>query len=180
MQEENNVEYISFTKVSLPYGWLGNMAPYPVTYNNREYKTTEALFQSLRFMNHPEIVDEICEQKSPMSAKMVAKKYVDILEKDGYQSLGQQDIDNMMLCLRLKVEQHPELKEELLNTQNQVIIEDCSSRPHGSGLFWGSAFNKTNGTWEGRNVLGVLWMQLREELVNDFNHDVTSSVKPRL
>lgn len=168
MQNENNQspEYISFTKVSLPYGWLGNMAPYPVTYNNREYKTTEALFQSLRFINHPEIVDEICEQKSPMSAKMVAKKYVDVLQQDGYQMLGQQDIENMKLCLLLKMEQHPQLKEELLNTQNQVIIEDCSSRPHGSGLFWGSAFKKEQGVWEGRNVLGVLWMELREELIN--------------
>ena len=40
---------ISFTKVSLPFGWLGNMSPFPILYEGKEWKTTEALFQALRF-----------------------------------------------------------------------------------------------------------------------------------
>lgn len=36
---------IAFTKVKSPYGWLGNMSPYPVHYQGRTYRTTEALFR---------------------------------------------------------------------------------------------------------------------------------------
>ena len=37
---------IWFTKVDLPYGWLGNMAPYPVLHDGCRWLTTEALFQA--------------------------------------------------------------------------------------------------------------------------------------
>ncbi len=49
IQEEKQI--ITFTKVSLPNGWMSNMAPYPIIYNNITYKTTESLFQCLRFEN---------------------------------------------------------------------------------------------------------------------------------
>ena len=39
---------IWFTKVNLPYGWLGNMAPYPVLHDGCRWLTTEALFQAMR------------------------------------------------------------------------------------------------------------------------------------
>ena len=64
---------IKFTKASLPYGWLGNMAPFPVMYNGKKWLTIEALFQALRFENE-KIIEEIRLEKSPMGAKMKAKK----------------------------------------------------------------------------------------------------------
>ena len=53
--------------------------------------------------------------------------------------LSQQDLDNMRLCLRLKVEQHPELARRLVDTKEEFIVEDCTKRQRGSGLFWGAA-----------------------------------------
>lgn len=154
------MELITFTKVALPYGWLGNMAPYPIEYENKVYRTTEALFQSLRFNGFPEIQEEIREQKSPMTAKMVAKKYKH--ELVNYELCGEQDIENMKKCVRLKLEQHPKLKNELLETQNIPIIEDCTARPQGSGIIWGAALQ--NGKWIGQNILGKIWEDQREEL----------------
>ena len=153
---------IPFTKVNLPFGWLGNMAAYPVTHENIEYKTTEALFQALRFKNHPEIMQEIREQKSPMTAKMVAKKYADVVQADGFKTMSPEDVTNMRLCLDLKLAQHPELSDMLLATGNDTIIEDCTSRPRGSGIFWGAALQ--NGQWKGQNILGKMWMEIRAEL----------------
>ena len=49
---------IAFTKVKLPYGWLGNMSPYPIKFGDDTYLTTEALFQALRFSD-PEIQAKI-------------------------------------------------------------------------------------------------------------------------
>jgi predicted NAD-dependent protein-ADP-ribosyltransferase YbiA (DUF1768 family) len=65
---------IAFTKVKLPYGWLGNMSPFPIEHDGKTWRTTEALFQALRFEDE-EIRELIREQKSPMAAKMMAKKH---------------------------------------------------------------------------------------------------------
>lgn len=152
---------IAFTKVSLPYGWLGNMAPYPITYDNKEWRTSEALFQALRFKDFPDVQEKIREQKSPMAAKMVSKPYRELLV--GYEYLGEQDIEYMNLVLKLKLEQHVNLQEQLYHTGNDQIIEDCTARPQGSGLFWGAALQI--GKWVGDNVLGELWMIHRARLI---------------
>ncbi|MEB3059530.1 NADAR family protein, partial [Parvimonas sp. D9] len=66
----------------------------------------------------------------------------------------------------LKVDQHPNLGDLLLATGDEIIIEDCTSRQHGSGLFWGAG-KQPDGSWNGDNVLGKLWMTLRNELKGD-------------
>lgn len=148
---------IAFTKVDLPYGWLGNMAPYPVAYEDLTYRTTEALFQALRFEDRA-IREQIRAEKSPMAAKMRAKKHA---AARVVVPLGPQDIDNMRLVLALKLRFHPPLRRKLLETGESQIVEDCSKRPRGSGLFWGAAL--IDGTWKGENTLGQLWMALRSE-----------------
>ena len=150
---------ITITAVSLPYGWLGNMAPFPILYDGKEWRTTEALFQSLRF-DDDGVKEEIRAEKSPMGAKFVAKR-----EKDKIVVVPQcqQDLANMEMVLRLKLGQHPELRQKLLDTGDEIIIEDCSMRSGGSGTFWGAAMR--DGKWEGQNILGKLWMKLREELL---------------
>ena len=58
----------------------------------------------------------------------------------------------MEIVLRLKLKQHPELKRKLVATGKATIIEDCSRRPRGSGMFWGAALK--DGQWVGENMLG--------------------------
>ena len=158
----NTSTEIAFTKVSLPFGWMGNMAPYPVTYEGQEYKTTEALFQALRFEGFPDIQQKIMAEKSPMSAKLVAKEHKQVLIDNGYEVMGKKDVENMRLCVKLKLEQHPDLAQQLIDTGNAVIIENCTSRPEGSGVFWGSA--KKDNQWVGKNVLGEVLMDFRDKL----------------
>ncbi|TWT55473.1 Swarming motility protein YbiA [Thalassoglobus neptunius] len=149
---------ILIRKVREQHGWLGNMSAHPVEWEGKKYRTTEALFQALRF-DDPEVVVAIREQKSPMAAKMVAKKHKAQMTVE---PMSEDDLFHMRLCLLLKVEQHPELKNRLLETGNEEIIEDCSKRKRGSALFWGAAFDGEK--WVGDNQLGKLWMELREEL----------------
>jgi len=148
---------ILIRKVKDEYGWLGNMSSFPVLYEGKKYRTTEALFQALRF-DHEKIIESIREQKSPMSAKMKAKKHRDHMVVE---PMSDADLDNMRLVLRLKLLQHPKLRTLLLATGDQEIIEDCTKRPRGSGLFWGAA--NRDGQWVGENWLGRLWMELRAE-----------------
>lgn len=149
----------TFTKVSLPNGWLGNMAPYPVVYDGVTWKTTEHLFQALRFTD-PNIREDIRLIPSPMGAKLYAKSRPDAM---AIQPLSEQDLDNMRLCLRLKLEQHPTLKTSLLATGTSLIIEDVTARQNrpGNHLFWGMGL-QSDGTWKGQNTLGNLWMELRK------------------
>jgi ribA/ribD-fused uncharacterized protein len=159
---ENTQKLIAFTKVKLPYGWLGNMSPYPIEYEGKLYRTSEALFQALRFQGYPEVQEEIRAQRSPMSAKMVAKRHRHLLNRNPEWDEADDDIERMRLCLKLKLAQHPELIQMLIDTGDALIIEDCTARPRGSAKFWGAVLE--DGQWVGRNVLGNLWMELREEL----------------
>ena len=157
-------ETIAFTKVKLPYGWLGNMHDYHVTFDGKRYLTSEALFQCLRFQDYPDAQREIYRQKSPMAAKMVAKRLRNELGLGRDDIGGQNDIERMRLCLRLKVEQHAHVKKWLLETDDAFIVEDCTTRPGGTGKIWGAVLK--DGEWVGQNLLGNLWMELREELKN--------------
>lgn len=149
---------ITFTKTKLPYGWLGNMSAHNILYNNKEWKTAEALFQAMRFEDEA-IIEEIRSMKSPMGTKMVARKH---LNKMIITPRSPLDLCNMVDVLSLKVKQHPDLKKELLNTGDEQIVEDCTKRGMSeSNCFWGMVLK--DGQWIGENVLGKLWDIVRKD-----------------
>ena len=119
------------------------MAPYPIRHAGKTWRTSEALFQAMRFDDEA-IQEEIRQKKSPMAAKFVAKRL-----KRQMTVVPQSDLDlaQMEHVLWLKLEQHPDLKEKLLETGESQIVEDSTSRPRGSGLFWGAALK--DGQWVG-------------------------------
>jgi ribA/ribD-fused uncharacterized protein len=147
---------ITFTKVKLPYGWLGNMSPYPVEHQGVSWRTSEALFQAMRFVDQG-IREKIRAEKSPMGAKMVAKSNS---AKMVIVPRSRADVLNMVTCLRLKVDQNA-LWPLLLDTGDETLVEDVTSRPNEGGLFWGMA-KRPDETWHGQNWLGKIWMKLRE------------------
>lgn len=152
---------ISFTKVDLPYGWMGNMAPYPIIYENKRWLTSEALFQSMRFSNE-EIRELIRIQVSPMSAKMKAKKNRALYTVE---PMSEQDVVNMKLCIKLKLVQHPILKTELLKTGDNYIYENIENRKGARHLFWGAKL--INDELIGKNMMGKIWMEFRDKVKNN-------------
>jgi predicted NAD-dependent protein-ADP-ribosyltransferase YbiA (DUF1768 family) len=78
MRIHKDKNIISFTKVKLPYGWMGNMIQCPIEYKGRKWFHTEGLFQALRFDETGEmdfsvssnsgIMLEIQQEKNPMKA----------------------------------------------------------------------------------------------------------------
>lgn len=153
---------IAFTKVDLPFGWLGNMSNFPIRYEGVLFKNSEMLFQFLRFSGFPEIQKEIFNQKSPMAVKMIANKHKHNLVNTGYELMGENDVNLMKMVLMEKIRNHPRLKKMLVETEDRLIIEDCTKRKGGSGKFWGASLE--SGKWEGKNILGKLWMEIREDL----------------
>ena len=152
---------ISFTKVNLPYGWLGNMAPFPINYQDEHWNTSEALFQAMRFEDE-EIRQIIRAQRSPMAAKMKAKGSRNLMVVE---PCSPQDVENMRVCLELKFSQHPNLRQQLLQTGNNELVEDIGSRRGARHLFWGAHLQ--GDAWIGTNTMGILLMELREKLQNE-------------
>lgn len=148
---------IAFKKVKDAYGWMGNMSPHPVL----GFKTAEAAFQAARFDPVSPVFAEIKAAKSPMGAKMIAKKAHEHMIVEPRSAT---DLENMLFVLRMKfMAAHSDLADQLLATGEEIIVEDVTSRPNESGLFWGAKLNK-DGTWEGQNQLGKMLMQVRAEL----------------
>ncbi len=78
--------------------------------------------------------------------------------------LGPQDVANMARCIEAKFDAHRDVRTTLMvDTRGRLIVEDCTSRQRGSGLFWGAA--RIGDEWRGYNVLGRLWMALREKML---------------
>ncbi|MCX6174148.1 MAG: NADAR family protein [Ignavibacteriales bacterium] len=153
---------ITITKVKEPSGWLSNMSPHQIQYAGKVFRTAEALVQWLRFQNYPDVQNEIFIQKSPMGAKMKARKNRDLLNRGEKWDEAAEDLPWMKMCLKLKIEQRPDLKQQLLETGDAIIIEDCTTHDRESARFWGAV--KKDGIWVGENQLGKLWMEIRDEL----------------
>jgi ribA/ribD-fused uncharacterized protein len=149
---------IEFTKVDLPYGWLGNMYGSPIRYEGKIWKTSEALFQALRY-DDEEIRELIRNEKSPMGAKMKAKANKD---KMVVVPMSERDIENMKMVVRMKFDQNPVLKSKLKITGEHEIVENIGVRNGERHLFWG--MKKVNGEWVGNNMMGKILMEIRKEI----------------
>jgi ribA/ribD-fused uncharacterized protein len=164
---ENEHNTIPFTKVDEPNGWLGNMSRHPLRVPKEpggvRYQTAEHYYQCMKF-DDPQIHQEILAENSPMSAKWVARaKARDFPEKRVITSYTPADLDLMRRTIRLKLENHPNLRAQLLAFHDDgIIIEDASARRGESARFWGMRLQ--GNIWTGQNWLGRLWMDLRLEL----------------
>ena len=154
------MEYAVINRVREPYGCLGNMSPHPVELDGDRYPTAEALFQALRFPQTYAIREALQKERNPMKAKFLAKAN---LASMGVVPQSPEDVQNMCRVLLAKWGQHEVVHDTLLSTVGKTIVEDCTRRQRGSGLFWGAALQE-DGTWKGANTLGASWEALRAEV----------------
>jgi ribA/ribD-fused uncharacterized protein len=153
---------IWFKKVAEEYGWMGNMAPYPIKYKGKVWLTSEALFQSMRF-DDDSVKEMIRVEKSPMGAKMKSKKYKDQMV---VVPMSELDVENMRKCVKMKFDAHPQLKRQLMNTKDAFIYEDIGNRNGERHKFWG-AKKLSESEGDGNNMMGKILMDLREEYLKE-------------
>lgn len=156
VRKYNKEDSIVFRKTTESFGALSNMASgFPIIWNTVYIKSSEALYQSLRYPNFPNFQKEIIEQNSPMTAKMISKKYY---------AQSRPDWNNvrfkiMRFCLELKLVQNWDKFYPILkSTGLKNIIEYAPN-----GKIWGAI--EANNVYEGTNALGRLLMELRENYV---------------
>ena len=149
-----------FKKVAEEYGWMGNMAPYPIKFDGKVWLTSESLFQSMRY-DDDSVKEMIRVEKSPMGAKMKAKKYRDQMV---VVPMSELDVENMRKCVKIKFDQHPQLKNTLIETGKSLIYQDTGNKNGKREMFWGVK-RLSESEWDGNNMMGRILMDLRDEYV---------------
>jgi len=150
---------IVFCKTKEEFGGLSNMAAgFPICVNGVPIRTSEALYQMCRYPNIPELQEKIINQKSPMTAKMVAKPYRTQTRSD-WDDIR---IRVMRWCLRVKLAQNWDIFSSLILSTNDLPIVEHSKKD----MFWGAKLEKEGDLLVGMNILGRLLMELRQEILS--------------
>jgi hypothetical protein len=140
---------IQFYRVRDSYGFFSNFAPFPITIDGITWPTSEHYFQAQKFAD-PAIQERIRAATSPMDAAALGRNRAFPLRSDWEQVKDQV----MYAALRAKFTQHVELRDQLLATGDATLVEHTSN-----DRYWADG-----GDGRGRNMLGKLLMQLRDEL----------------
>lgn len=117
---------------------------------NMRFDTSEAAYHWEKFPGHDDIRAAIINAPSAHEAFKVAERNKAHRRPDW----DDVKVDVMRRILRAKVEQHEYVRRKLLATGDRILVED-SWRDN----VWGWGPNR-----DGQNLLGKLWMEVRDEL----------------
>ena len=149
---------VFFHKKTVSLWILSNMASCPLEIEGIQFKSSEHLFQTLKFAT-PKSIIAVYQSNN---AKMTAKHYQKL---GGHRRADWEQIlvDVMKFCLQQKYEQCLEFREELESTKGYNIVELQNSKRDketSRANAWGV---KTKGqNYEGPNLMGRLLMELRD------------------
>lgn len=129
---------------------LSNFSAFQVYFDGESYQTSEHAYHCQKFPTRVDIWKCIKRATSAHEAFKIAEREAASVRKDWIDVR----VGIMKEILLAKVRQHEYVRRKLLSTGNRELIED--SWRDG---FWGWGPNK-----DGRNTLGKLWMEIRNEI----------------
>lgn len=119
------------------------------------FPTVEHAYQCQRYADN-KIIEEIRNARSPVKAWEISSKYKH-LQISEFQK-EEHKLDVMEKLMRLKVEQHEEIRKALVDSGDLEIVKHITTYPPGDG-FWDDG--EDGG---GQNHMGRIWMKIRKEL----------------
>ena len=152
---EQKPQEISFYRANeKPYGVFSNLFRRPMIFEGQEFPTAEHAYQAGK-ARKKEVREWILSAPTPGLVAMAAHG---LYTWDIVPNWSQIKYDRMRAVLRAKFSQHADLQQILLSTGDARLIEA------------GRVDNQINRTWgevngKGLNMLGVLLMELRKELL---------------
>lgn len=156
-------EVVTFRSTKAEFGGLSNMAGgYSVNVNGIIIPSAEHLYQACRYPLFPIIQEDIINQDSPMTAKMISKKY----NKNTRQDWENVRIKIMRWCLEVKLSQNWEKFSAVLKATGDNPIVEVSP----TDKIWAAV--KEGDKLVGMNALGRLLMELRNKYVHTNQHQV--------
>ena len=163
MNEYVKNDVVSFSDADETFGGLSNMSgDYPLLVNGLHVKSSEHLYQALKFPDHPSIQLKILEIPCPLRAKLFAHRKVRKSKiRPDWESIK---LGVMDYCLRAKLITHWVKFGDLLRRTGHRDIVDISSM---KDRFWDVALGGVE--LHGHNYLGRLLTTLRNEFVHQGN-----------
>lgn len=143
------MDIIRFHCVGDDYGSLSNSAPYPISLESKMWYTAEHFFQAQKF-HDLQVQKQILLTRSVTDMLWIANNPKLRVRRD-WDLLK---LDFMRTAVRAKFTQIPSLKKLLLNTADAVLIDHDADDD-----YWSDG-----GDGNGRNMLGVVLMEVRDEL----------------
>jgi ribA/ribD-fused uncharacterized protein len=140
---------IYFYKTNEKYGCFSNFAHYGFELDEKWWMTSEHYFQAQKFYG-TEYVEIIRLLDNPMKAAKMGRNRNLPLREDWEEVKD----DVMRKAVYAKFFQNIELKNILLDTDSEYIVENTSN-----DYYWGCG---TNGS--GKNMLGIILMEIRDKL----------------
>ncbi|HBV01253.1 MAG TPA: Swarming motility protein ybiA [Candidatus Taylorbacteria bacterium] len=128
---------------------FNNFSAHRIEIWGMRFPTAEHAYQWRKFEEtHQDISKQILNAGSPEEAQQIARRHKSKMPKDWHYT----KVAVMEEILRAKLAQHETVRDTLKRSDNRKIIENS---PIDS--FWGCGPNG-----KGRNIVGILWMKLRE------------------
>lgn len=143
---------INFYSPRDAYGCFSNFSPHRIFLKDKIWKTSEHYFQAQKFAG-TEHEEKVRLAPTPKEAANLGRSRQRPLRRD-WETVKD---DIMREALRAKFTQHKDLKKILLETGDALIVEHTKN-----DRYWGDGGDGT-----GKNMLGKLLMELREELKNE-------------
>lgn len=146
------IKIIMFYRSSGDYGYLSNLFRRKVKFENRVFRSSEDAYQFGKPLEGM-TAEWLISAPKPHLCAMAAHGLMAFDIRPDWQAIK---VDRMKDILRAKFSQHDDLKQKLIDTGDAILIEDSKT-----DNFWGCGRNM-----RGKNMLGNLLMQVREELKN--------------
>jgi ribA/ribD-fused uncharacterized protein len=145
---------IYFYKVWQPYGCFSNFSPHPIKMGDVYWPTVEHYYQAQKFVGTLDavVIPQIYAAETPELAAALGRDSTRQVRPD-WEMVKTQIMRQAVLTKFLT---HADIREILLSTENQLIVENSPC-----DYFWGCGANKT-----GQNHLGKILMSVREEIRN--------------
>lgn len=149
---------IGFASTVAEWGILSNFAKTPMVVNEVEFVCVEQMFHYIRLNNEMERA-EYLKLTPNMRLKMKAKAF----KKRGVERSDWREIavDVMRFCLNHKYQASAEFRKALADSGSKYIVEDESNRKKKPDS-WGAVLDAVTGEYYGKNIMGRLLMELRE------------------
>lgn len=128
------------------YFFLSNFYNAPIMYEGLMYKNNESAFQSAK-VKDMERRKQFCE----LDPSIAKKKGRNVILRHDWEDIKDKVMED---CVRDKFIRNPDLRQRLLDTSNEELVEGNTW----TDKYWGVCRGR------GKNMLGKILMKVREEL----------------
>lgn len=142
-----------YSALEEPYGCFSNFSKHGFEVDGIYYKTSEHYFQAMKFVHSPEDMEAVRRTSTPKLAASIGRDRNRPLRADWEEVKD----DIMRQAVLRKFETHADIRDILLATGNQAIVENAPG-----DRYWGIGADGT-----GKNMLGKILVEVREKLRQD-------------